>query len=126
MSVPTIVPIQLKEYESKQSKYNHCSKLPMRALISGPSGSGKSILLDALGLAIGIRADSDLIRQGRGGPQKAAAKSEASASYHEVLGGVGRVLQTHPRGVQVVCPPFPTPDLHDALEIVHIHAYCEQ
>ena len=43
--VPTIKTIQLKEYESKQSKYNHCSKLPMRALMCGPSGSGKTILL---------------------------------------------------------------------------------
>tara|TARA_B100000315_G_scaffold259872_1_gene317795 strand:+ start:11141 stop:12826 length:1686 start_codon:yes stop_codon:yes gene_type:complete len=33
-------------------------------VLTGETGSGKSILLDALGLAIGIRADSDLIRQG--------------------------------------------------------------
>ncbi|MDP7601850.1 MAG: AAA family ATPase, partial [Rhodospirillales bacterium] len=33
-------------------------------VLTGETGSGKSILLDALGLAIGMRADSDLIRQG--------------------------------------------------------------
>jgi DNA repair protein RecN (Recombination protein N) len=33
-------------------------------VLTGETGSGKSILLDALGLAIGVRADSDLIRQG--------------------------------------------------------------
>ena len=38
-------PIKLKEYEVKQSKYNVVSKLPMRSIILGPSGSGKSILL---------------------------------------------------------------------------------
>ena len=43
--IPTIKPIKLKEYEVKQSKYNVVSKLPMRAIILGPSGSGKSILL---------------------------------------------------------------------------------
>ena len=43
--IPTIKPIKLKEYEVKQSKYNVVSKLPMRAVILGPSGSGKSILL---------------------------------------------------------------------------------
>ena len=43
--IPTIKPIRLKEYEVKQSKYNVVSKLPMRAVILGPSGSGKSILL---------------------------------------------------------------------------------
>ena len=43
--IPTIKPIKLKEYEVKQSKYNVVSKLPMRAVILGLSGSGKSILL---------------------------------------------------------------------------------
>ncbi|MFP6711541.1 MAG: DNA repair protein RecN [Rhodospirillales bacterium] len=33
-------------------------------VLTGETGSGKSILLDALGLAIGVRADSDLVRQG--------------------------------------------------------------
>ena len=43
--IPNIEPIKLKEYEVKQSKYNVVSKLPLRAIILGPSGSGKSILL---------------------------------------------------------------------------------
>ena len=43
--IPKIQPIKLKEYEVKQSKYNVVSKLPMRSVILGPSGSGKSILL---------------------------------------------------------------------------------
>ena len=43
--IPTIEPTKLKEYEVKQSKYNVVSKLPMRAVMLGPSGSGKSILL---------------------------------------------------------------------------------
>ncbi len=43
--IPTIKPIKLKEYEVKQSRYNVASKLPMRSIILGPSGSGKSILL---------------------------------------------------------------------------------
>ena len=34
------------------------------SVLTGETGSGKSILLDALGLAIGMRADSDLIHQG--------------------------------------------------------------
>ena len=33
-------------------------------VLTGETGSGKSILLDALSLAIGVRADSELIRQG--------------------------------------------------------------
>lgn len=34
------------------------------SVLTGETGSGKSILLDSLGLAIGVRADSDLIRKG--------------------------------------------------------------
>ena len=43
--IPKIQPIKLKEYAVKQSKYNVVSRLPMRSVILGPSGSGKSILL---------------------------------------------------------------------------------
>jgi len=50
--IPTIKPIKLKEYEVKQSKYNVVSKLPLRAVILGPSGSGKSILLQNMILDI--------------------------------------------------------------------------
>ena len=34
-------------------------------VLTGETGSGKSILLDALGLAIGVRADTDLIKLGK-------------------------------------------------------------
>jgi len=44
-SIPSIEPIKLKEYESRQSKYSMVAKLPMRSVLLGPSGSGKTILL---------------------------------------------------------------------------------
>jgi hypothetical protein len=50
--IPNIKPIKLKEYEVKQSKYDVVSKLPLRAVILGPSGSGKSILLQNMILDI--------------------------------------------------------------------------
>ena len=37
---------------------------PQLSVLTGETGAGKSILLDALGLAIGARADSDLVRHG--------------------------------------------------------------
>ena len=40
-----IKPIQTKQYEVKQSKFEACGKLPIRSVILGPSGSGKTILL---------------------------------------------------------------------------------
>jgi DNA repair protein RecN (Recombination protein N) len=33
-------------------------------VLTGETGAGKSILLDALGLALGMRADSGLVRSG--------------------------------------------------------------
>ena len=50
--IPNIKPIKLKEYDVKQSKYKVAAKLPMRSIILGPSGSGKSILLQNMILDI--------------------------------------------------------------------------
>ena len=47
-----IEPIKLKEYETKQSKYDIAPKIPFRSIILGPSGSGKSILLQNMILNI--------------------------------------------------------------------------
>jgi DNA repair protein RecN (Recombination protein N) len=38
---------------------------PGLGVLTGETGAGKSILLDALGLALGARADSNLVRQGQ-------------------------------------------------------------
>ena len=40
-----IKPIKTKEYSVKQSKYDVCGKLPIRNVILGSSGSGKTVLL---------------------------------------------------------------------------------
>jgi len=51
-NIPIVKPIQTKEYETRQSKYNVVSKLPLRSIVLGPSGSGKSILLQNMILDI--------------------------------------------------------------------------
>ena len=51
---------------------------PGLGALTGETGAGKSILLDALGLALGERADSGLVRQG-------AVQAVVTASF-EVLG----------------------------------------
>ena len=43
-------------------------------VLTGETGAGKSILLDALGLALGARADSGLVRAG-------ADRAQVTASY---------------------------------------------
>ena len=50
--IPIIKPIKLTEYQTKQSKYSMVGKLPTRALLVGPSGSGKGILLSNMILDI--------------------------------------------------------------------------
>ena len=50
--VPTISPIDVKQFTVKQSKYSVCGKLPIRSIILGPSGSGKSVLLQNMILDI--------------------------------------------------------------------------
>ena len=47
-----IEPIQVKQYEVKQSKYKQCGTLPIRNIVLGPSGSGKTILLQNLILKV--------------------------------------------------------------------------
>ena len=42
MNAPEIEPIKVTGYETKQSTYSHCGKLPIRSIVLGPSGSGKN------------------------------------------------------------------------------------
>ena len=52
MIAPIVKPINTKEYDFKQSKYEVAPKLPASMIMSAPSGSGKSILLQSLILDI--------------------------------------------------------------------------
>ena len=52
MSKPNIVPISLKQFEVKQSKYDQVPKLPCRSILLGSSSSGKGVLLQNLILDI--------------------------------------------------------------------------
>ena len=51
-TTPDIKPMDTKNYEAKQSKYDNVSKLPMRAMLSAPSGGGKTVLLQNMILDI--------------------------------------------------------------------------
>ena len=51
-SVPIIKPHKMKEYEFKQSKYDVAPRIPFSQIVVGPSGSGKSILLQNMILDI--------------------------------------------------------------------------
>ena len=51
-NIPIVKPINVKEYEFEQSKYDIAPRLPASMIISAPSGSGKAILLQSLILDI--------------------------------------------------------------------------
>lgn len=53
---------------------------PGLGVLTGETGAGKSILLDSLGLALGMRADSGLVRQGE-------AQASVTATFE--VGGAG-------------------------------------
>src|SRR5436190_21198213 len=55
---------------------------PGLTVLTGETGAGKSIILDALGLAVGARADAGLVR--RGAAQAAASAVFAPATDHPV------------------------------------------
>ena len=48
MIAPIVKPINTKEYDFKQSKYEVPPRLPFSQIIAGPSGSGKGILLQSV------------------------------------------------------------------------------
>ena len=52
METPSIKPIRTKEYDVPKSKYSQVGSLPTRSILLGPSGSGKSILLQNMILDI--------------------------------------------------------------------------
>ena len=47
-NAPNIKPIKIRQFEVRQSKYDHVGQLPVRSILVGPSGSGKTVLLQNL------------------------------------------------------------------------------
>ncbi len=56
---------------------------PGLTVLTGETGAGKSILLDSLGLALGARAEADLVRAGA--PQASVAACFAPRAEHPVI-----------------------------------------
>jgi DNA repair protein RecN (Recombination protein N) len=56
---------------------------PGLGVLTGETGAGKSILLDSLGLALGVRADTGLVRQGQ--PQASVAAEFELPGDHAVF-----------------------------------------
>ena len=52
MITPILKPVNIKEYEFQQSKCDVAPRLPFSQIITGPSGSGKGILLQSMILDI--------------------------------------------------------------------------
>lgn len=62
---------------------------PGLSALTGETGAGKSILLDAFGLTLGARSDSGLVRNG-------AERASVSATFdNSVVGSLGPLLNAH-------------------------------
>ena len=46
--VPIVKPINITDYEFKQSKYEHVPKIPFRSIIVASSTGGKTVLIQNL------------------------------------------------------------------------------
>ena len=67
---------------------------PGLCALTGETGAGKSILLDALGLALGMRADSGLVRAGQDAASVSAEIALGAASpLRELLDEQGILLE---------------------------------
>ena len=63
---------------------------PGLCVFTGETGAGKSILLDALGLALGRRAEAGLVRAG-------AKRASATTVFATPAGAVAVLIQRHQR-----------------------------
>ena len=81
---------------------------PGLTALTGETGGGKSIILDALGLATGARADAGLVRQGR--PQATAAAIFALAPDHPAFAYLDDKGLTHEPGEDLVLRRLLTAD----------------
>ena len=61
---------------------------PGLCVLTGETGAGKSILLDALGLALGVRAESGLVRPGA---EQAVVSAEFALGY-VVVAAIAHVM----------------------------------
>jgi len=72
---------------------------PGLCVLTGETGAGKSILLDALGLALGKRAESGLVRAGT---QQAAVSAEFSVGRNHPANGILREAGLDSSGETIV------------------------
>ncbi|HEY5288825.1 MAG TPA: DNA repair protein RecN [Caulobacteraceae bacterium] len=73
---------------------------PGLTVLTGETGAGKSIILDALGLALGARGEAGLVR--RGAAQASAAAVFALAADHPVWDLLGEKGLAHERGEDLI------------------------
>ena len=107
-NIPIIKPHKSAEYEFKQSKYDVAPRIPFSQIVVGPSGSGKSILLQNMILDIY-----------RGCFERVfifSASIHVDSVWHPVKEYIERTLKVNPKKEKIYFDEFHKEDLEEILE----------
>ena len=107
-TVPIIKPHKSAEYEFKQSKYDVAPRIPFSQIVVGPSGSGKSILLQNMIL--------DIYRNCFERVFIFSASIHVDSVWHPVKEYIEKTLKVNPKKEKVYFDEFHKEDLEEILE----------
>ena len=107
-TVPIIRPHKSAEYEFQQSKYDVAPRIPFSQIVVGPSGSGKSILLQNMIL--------DVYRNCFQRVFIFSASIHVDSVWHPVKEYIEKTLKVNPKKEKVYFDEFHKEDLEEILE----------
>ena len=110
-SVPLVEPINVKQYEYKQSKYERADKLPFRSIVVSASQGGKGILIQNLILKI-YRSCFERI-------YIVSPTAHIDEAYKEVIQYIDKELKVDNKKEQYLFDEYDAPALEKIIDTQH-------